>query len=172
MLLRSTWDNYDFTRRTITLSERKGRGKPRQHIIPMTARMIRILRIVQAHNGDLPGPFYTAEGKEMGLDSLKNVFKYWHNHRTNKALELGLPEPEKFTARDIRRTITNLITDAGVRPEDNDQLQSHDQTGVVKKHYDRHNHLPRKRAAIRQYDRRLSHVLTERKWNSQKALQR
>ena len=85
---------------------------------------------------------------------------------------MGLPVPERFTARDIRRTITNLITDAGVRPEDNDQLQSHDQTGVVKKHYDRHTHLPRKRAAIRLYDRRLSHVLTRRKWNSKLSLAR
>lgn len=172
MLLRSTWDNYDFVRRTITLTERKGRGKPRPHIIPMTARMMRILRIVQAHNGDLLGPFHTADGKEMGLDSLKNVFKYWHNHRVNKATEFNLAEPAKFSARDIRRTITNLITDAGVRPEDNDQLQSHDQTGIVKKHYDRHTHIHRKRAAIRLYDRRLSYVLTERKWNSDQALVR
>ncbi|WP_422490460.1 tyrosine-type recombinase/integrase [Endozoicomonas sp. ALE010] len=172
MLIRSTWQDYDFERRTITLTERKGRAKPRKHVIPFTARAIRIMRIVQAHNSDLPGPFYTVGGKEMGLDSLKNVFKYWHNHRTNKAMELNLPEPEKFTARDIRRTITNLITDAGVRPEDNDQLQSHDQTGVVKKHYDRHHHLPRKRAAIRQYDRRLSSVLTGRKWKAEQMLVR
>lgn len=172
MLIRATWQDYNFECRTITLTERKGRGKPRKHVIPFTARAIRIMRIVQAHNGDLPGPFYTANGNEMDLGSLKNVFKYWHNHRQKTVAGMALPEPEKFTARDIRRTLTNLITDAGVRPEDNDQLQSHDQTGVVKKHYDRHNHLPRKRAAIRLYDRRLSHVLTGSKWNSQKALQR
>ena len=172
MLIRTTWKDYDFERRTITLMERKGRGKPRLHIIPFTARAIRIMRIVQAHNGDLPGPFYTAAGKEMRLDSLKNIFKYWHDYRLKEAAKLGLPVPERFTARDIRRTITNLITDAGVRPEDNDQLQSHDQTGVVKKHYDRHTHLPRKRAAIRLYDRRLSHVLTRRKWNSKLAMAR
>ena len=84
MLIRTTWKDYDFERRTITLVERKGKGKPRAHVIPFTARAMRIMRIVQAHNGDLPGPFYTAAGKEMRLDSLKNIFKYWHGYRLKK----------------------------------------------------------------------------------------
>ncbi|MCW7555588.1 hypothetical protein NX722_23780 [Endozoicomonas gorgoniicola] len=34
------------------------------------------MRMVQDHNGDLPGPFYTAAGKEMRLDSLKIMTSY------------------------------------------------------------------------------------------------
>ena len=51
-------------------------------------------------------------------------------------------------AYDIRRTANYLLTDAGVRPEDSNLLQSHGQTGVVIKHYDRHHHLPTKYKAI------------------------
>lgn len=161
-LIRTLWKDYDFKRRTLTLLERKGKGKPRKHVVPLTARAIRIMRLVKGHNGDLPGPFYSSEGKEFRLDSLKNVFIRWHGDRLEKARLHGLSEPERFTARDIRRTANYLLTDAGVRPEDSNLLQSHGQTGIVKKHYDRHDHLSTKRKAIRKYDRELSRLLTGR----------
>ncbi|MGI9282393.1 MAG: tyrosine-type recombinase/integrase [Endozoicomonas sp.] len=159
-LIRTLWKDYDFKRRCVSLVERKGKGGVRKHVIPLTARLIRVSRVLQAHNGDLPGPFYSSPDKEIRLDTLKNVFIRWHEDRVEKTRQAGLPEPEKFTARDIRRTANYLLTDAGVRPEDSNLLQSHGQTGIVKKHYDRHHHLPAKRAAIRLYEKELSRLLT------------
>ena len=164
MLIRTQWRDYDFERRTLTLTEKKGRERrTRPHIIPLTARAIRILRNLQAHNGDLDGPFYSAPGQAVRLDSLKNVFVRWHERRTKEAQAMFLPEPEKFTARDIRRTANYLLTDAGVRPEDSNLLQSHGQTGVVIKHYDRHHHLPTKLKAMRRYERLLSRMITKKR---------
>ncbi|CAM3474800.1 tyrosine-type recombinase/integrase [Parendozoicomonas haliclonae] len=158
-LIHARWSDYDFMRRTLTLVEKKGTGGIRKHVIPLTARAIRIIRYVQAHNGDLDGPFYTEKGRPVRLDSLKNVFDRWHEHRCEEARQAGITEPEKFTARDIRRTANYLLTDAGVRPEDSNLLQSHGHTGVVVKHYDRHHHLPTKRFAIRLYEKVLSRVI-------------
>lgn len=164
MLIRTQWRDYDFERRTLTLIEKKGRERrARRHIIPLTARAIRLLRNLQAHNGDLGGPFYSAPGQVVRLDSLKNVFVRWHERRKKEAQAMFLPEPEKFTARDIRRTANYLLTDAGVRPEDSNLLQSHGQTGVVIKHYDRHHHLPTKLKAMRCYERLLSRMITKKR---------
>lgn len=163
LLINATWRDCDFERRTMSLIERKGKGGERKHVIPLTARAIRILRLLQHHNGDLEGPFYSAPGKVVRLDSVKNVFVRWHEKRVNRASLNGEFEPEKFQARDIRRTANYLLTDAGVRPEDSNLLQSHGQTGVVIKHYDRHHHLPTKREAMRKYDKVLSRVIRGKK---------
>lgn len=58
-------------------------------------------------------------------------------------LEKGL-----FTAGDLRRTVETRLAAAGVGAEVRAQLQSHGLGGIQARHYDRHDYLVEKRAAL------------------------
>ncbi|WP_163371712.1 hypothetical protein [Endozoicomonas acroporae] len=51
------------------------------------------------------------------------------------------------------------MIDVGVNREQRNLLQSHAQSGVDVKHYDRHEHLPEKRESLRRYDALLDKIL-------------
>jgi hypothetical protein len=55
---------------------------------------------------------------------------------------------ERFTPADLRRTIETRLAALGVGLEVRAQLQSHGLGGIQARHYDRHNYLPEKRAAL------------------------
>ncbi|WP_419534354.1 tyrosine-type recombinase/integrase [Endozoicomonas sp.] len=169
-LLRATWQDYDFQRNCVTLIDRKGRqGTEKIHVVPLTRRAMAILRAVREFSGSYPWPFCSGvkgrSGASKGelmpltLESLKNGFIRYNKALAEQATSEDKPVPESFTARDIRRTVKNLMIDAGVNREQRNLLQSHAQNGVDVKHYDRHEHLPEKRESIRRYDALLDKIL-------------
>ncbi|WP_263081275.1 integrase family protein [Endozoicomonas sp. Mp262] len=169
-LLRARWEDYDFQRHCVTLIDRKeGNGTIKIHVVPLSQRALTILEEVRSYTGSYPGPFCSGSkgraGKNKGklipysLCSLKNGYTRYNKQLAEKFKSQGLPAPQPFTARDIRRTVKNILIDAGVNREQRNLLQSHAQTGIDIKHYDRHEHLPEKRESMRRYDAFLNKVL-------------
>lgn len=169
-LARAKWEDFDFQRSCVTLTDRKGRtGTVKIHVVPLSKRALDILEEVRELSGSYPWPFCTgvksrkAETKgelvPISAESLKTAFRRYNDLLISEAEKQGIKAPEWFTARDIRRTVKNLLIDAGVNREQRNLLQSHAQTGVDVKHYDRHEHLPEKRESIRRYDAFLEKIL-------------
>ena len=168
-LSRARWEDYDFVRHCVTLRDRKGQGREKIHVVPLSRRALDIIEEVQAVTAGYPWPFCTgvksrnqaSKGELVPIDpnSLKTAFTRYNNQLAAIAQQEGWPAPEWFTARDLRRTVKNLLIDAGVSREQRNLLQSHGQTGVDVKHYDRHEHLPEKRESMRRYDALLDKIL-------------
>ena len=53
-----------------------------------------------------------------------------------------------FALRDLRRTWKTLAGQAGLTKTERDLIQNHARSDVSSRHYDRHNYLPEKRAAM------------------------
>ncbi|WP_257266034.1 hypothetical protein [Endozoicomonas sp. ONNA2] len=84
----------------------------------------------------------------MSSDCITKIFNRWYDHRVTRHKQSPTnPAPEKYTPKSIRDTAKSLIIDAGVDRETRNLIQSHQLTGVDYEHYDRHEHLPEKRAA-------------------------
>nr|WP_306671482.1 site-specific integrase [Endozoicomonas sp. ONNA2] len=169
-LLQATWDDYDFVRNCITLIDKKGKaGTTKIHVVPLSQRALSILEEVKAVSAGYPWPFCSgATGRKASnkgqvlpitIDSVKKAFIRYNEWLSEQAAAEGKPEHKNFSARDIRRTVKNILIDAGVNREQRNLLQSHGQTGVDVKHYDRHEHLPEKRESIRRYDALLGKII-------------
>src|SRR5690606_20949125 len=69
-------------------------------------------------------------------------------------------EVTPFTAKDLRRTVETRMAALRVAKEIRAQVLSHGRdSGVQAKHYDRHDYLPEKSAALAQWERHLARVL-------------
>ena len=55
---------------------------------------------------------------------------------------------EPFQLRDLRRTAETMLAKPGTGPNIRGEVQSHGQGGVQKRHYDQHDYLEEKRAAL------------------------
>ncbi len=175
-LLNARWDDYDFERRCVTVIDKKGKNsKPKIHVVPLSTTAIDILDEVRVLTGNYPWPFCTGRTKRIGqkkgqlapisLQSLKNTFRNYNLKLIADAERNGKKVPEWFTARDVRRTVKNLMVDAGINREQRNLLQSHNLTGVDVKHYDRHDHLPEKRESMYRYDLLLQKIIAGEKLN-------
>ncbi len=173
-LFEARWEDYDFQRQCVyVVNGKTGRGLPVIHAVPLTQKAMKIIESLEPLTAHYPYPFCTGvkgrKAENMGqylpicVGSLKNVFKRYNESLAKQAEAQELPVPEWFTARDIRRTVKNLLIDAGVNREQRNLLQGHGQTGVDKKHYERHEHLPEKRESIRRYDALLEKILNGEK---------
>ncbi len=158
-LLASGWDRYDTFRKTLLVDDTKGRGGNREHLIPLTDRALAIIEEVRELTADYPWPFATNHNAPIRLDSLSTAFTRYCDALEAEAKAAGTPTPERFTAKDIRRTAHYLMVDAGLTREQRNLLQNHAQTGIDTRHYNRHDQLPEKREAIRKYDAWLSKII-------------
>ncbi|WP_211825309.1 tyrosine-type recombinase/integrase [Kistimonas asteriae] len=169
-LSRARWEDFDFVRNCVTLRDRKGQGREKIHVVPLSRRALDIIEEVKTVTADYPWPFCTgvksrrkgSKGELVPIDpsSLKTAFTRYNNQLAETAEQKGSPVPEWFTARDLRRTVKNLLVDAGVNREQRNLLQSHGLNGVDVKHYDRHEHLPEKRESMKRYDALLDKILS------------
>ena len=66
----------------------------------------------------------------------------------NAMEEAGELENGTFTAGDLRRTVETRLAATGVPVGVRAQLQSHGLSGVQARHYDQHDYLEEKRAAL------------------------
>lgn len=158
-ILACGWERYDFFRRTILIDDTKGRGGKREHLVPLTDRALTILEEVREITADYPWPFATSEKSPVRLDSLSTAFTRYCVAVENEAKDNGGSMPERFTAKDIRRTAHNVMIDAGLSREERNLLQNHARSGIDTKHYNRHDQLPEKREAMRKYDVWISKVI-------------
>jgi len=148
-VLRETWDSYDYRKKTLHITDTKGRGSKREYLTPITPRAFAILDSLPTQ--DKAYPFTTDGETAIRVETLlKAIQKYCKQY-----------DVEKFTLRDIRRTCKNLLIEAGVNRETRNLIQNHGLTGVDFKHYDKHDHLPEKISGMNKYDQLLEKLLTD-----------
>ncbi|MEP6906787.1 MAG: integrase family protein [Pseudoxanthomonas sp.] len=158
-LSREPWSSYDTKKRVLTLIDRKGRGgMERVHLVPMTSRMLGILKSVADAGGNFRWPWAANSRGPIDIASPASAVRQWL--KSDDAIIDGKRIPP-FTPRDLRRTCTQLMQAAGVPDEQADRLQSHGLAGVTGVHY-RNNpelYLPEKIAALEKFDEVLGQIL-------------
>ena len=151
-ILRSTWAAFNLEEKTLLISDIKGRGAARDHLIPLTDFALEQLKPLQELNGKYEKdgtahPPFASDGKRpMVLETLsKAVTKVSSDLATSHKIP-------KFVQRDIRRTCETMIQKMGVDKEVRSHLLSHGRTtGVQGKHYERYDFLTEKRQALEKW---------------------
>lgn len=145
-LLRVTWADYDAGAGTLRLRDTKGRGGARVHVLPVSKRVA--ARLPRKLSVD--GPIFTTDGKVAIHGSTLST------DVTSIAKPLAKPGVEPFTHRDVRRTVETRLAKLGVSRDMRAQVLSHGlQRGVQERHYDRHDYVPEKAAALALWEKHL-----------------
>lgn len=144
-LARLTPADYNPDGPLVRLRDTKGRRKlPRVHDVPLTPTAANALQAMQG--GALGGHLFTVTAGESGA-----VYATLQ-HRMRAVAEAMADADELpgglFTPGDLRRTVETRLAAEGVSLEVRAQLQSHGLGGVQARHYDRHDYLSEKRAAL------------------------
>jgi hypothetical protein len=126
----------DVTKDTIKITDSKGRrSEPRVHLVPITAALRSELRRL-AKSGFM---FSTDDGHTPIHPTSLTA---WSRDIAERA---GL---DGFQLKRVRSGVETALAAAGVPPHVRGQLQSHGIGGVQATHYDAHEYLPEKRAAL------------------------
>lgn len=131
--------------RAVRLLDGKGRRKqPRAHFVPL---VLAAAAALDAMHGGALGPYlFTATAGESGVtySTLTPHFKAV----VAAMQDAGELESAPFTLGDLRRTVETRLSAAGISKEHRSQLQNHGLGGVQDRHYDMHEYLEEKRAAL------------------------
>lgn len=150
-LLRAEVTDWNPDTQTLRLFDAKGRRQtPREHLLPLApeaaAIVSRLAKRAQQvgtkflfpssvgtklHEGQ-PGPRITQIARQIGAES--------------------------FNLQDMRRTCETELAGLGVSRDIRAQLLSHGLSGVQMRHYDRHDYLREKRAALLQWEQFLTEL--------------
>lgn len=142
---RLTMADRDADLQTVRVRDGKGRRKvARIHDVPLIPEAAEAIAAMQ---GGMLGPYlFTVTAGESGA-----VYATVQ-HRVREVVEAmakaGELEKGPFTVGDLRRTVETRLAAAGVSVEVRAQLQSHGLGGIQARHYDRHDYLAEKRAAL------------------------
>ncbi|MCK9606201.1 MAG: integrase arm-type DNA-binding domain-containing protein [Methylomonas sp.] len=77
-----------------------------------------------------------------------------HNTSLNHAIR-KIKGVEKFSPRDLRRTVKTRMGEIGIDKSIRDRIQNHALTDVSSKHYDRYDYLPEKKTALLIWEKNL-----------------
>ncbi len=157
-LLRIRAQDVDLDARTVLLFDPKGmRESPREHLLPLTETAASLLARALAINGSAPFVLST-DGRTPIHPSTLSALVH----------TLALRMVEKGSARamfrggDLRRTCETMHAALAISKDLRAQLQSHGLGGVQAAHYDRHDYLSEKRAALETWERRLLDIVEGR----------
>jgi integrase len=121
------------------------------HVVPLCPMAIEIIKSAPAFDGE---PFIFPGRRNSNPFSLGGI---------NGALKkLLAPDPDLvlFTPRDLRRTCTTEWSRLGVLAEVRNRVQDHAIAGDVEsRHYNRHDYLPEKRAALQRWESELMRII-------------
>ncbi|MCW7555684.1 tyrosine-type recombinase/integrase [Endozoicomonas gorgoniicola] len=152
------WSDIDFNKRIFSFIDSKGKdGKPKKRVMPLTNRAVKILEQAKMFSGSSDWVFSVSNDKPIRVSTLANRLEDYCDY-----LESDKKRPEqaeRFTAKDIRRTVTNLLIECGIPREQRFLLQSREDGSVESKHYDQSDRLAEKRVAIEKYDALLEAIL-------------
>ncbi len=152
-LRRLTLAEVDTEARTIRLLDPKGRrSKPRAHLIPLLpAAAEEVERMAPTRLGDFVWTV-TAGTTAVDPSGLSKAL----TGIVETMLSAGELPGGRFTLGDLRRTVETRLAGAGVSMEVRGQLQSHGLGGVQNRHYDRHDYMAEKTAALETLERMLA----------------
>jgi integrase len=151
-LLRARAADVDLPGASITLLDGKGRRKePRRHVIPLTKDALGILsRRLKALKENEP-LFSTDETTQMSISTISALVT---EVSTEMVKEREAREP--FQLRDVRRTAETQLAGLKISSDVRAQVQSHGLGGVQNRHYDQHEYVLEKRAALEKWARHLA----------------
>lgn len=160
-LLRLKAADVDLTAGTVTLYDGKGaRSQPRAHVLPLVKDAAAILERRLGALKDGEPVFSTDEKHSMRVETLgAEVIEIAKAMREAKPAEAR----EEFQLRDLRRTCETMMAALGVSSDVRAQLQSHGLGGVQQRHYDRHDYMVEKRAALEKWARHLASLKAGKK---------
>ncbi len=143
-LARATVADIDVDAKALKLLDPKGRrSTPRTHWVPLLPDAQDCIDAMRKFN---LGPYVwtlTHGETPMNESSMRD-----HVAAVCAAMIKEKECSERFTPADLRRTIETRLAALGVGFEVRAHLQSHGLGGIQARHYDRHDYLPEKRAAL------------------------
>jgi len=142
-LARLTHADIDRDTQTMLLRDSKGRRRrPRNHVVPLIEAAQEALGAIRGDLGEFA--FSTTGGYSGAAYAIVQ-------HRVRLVADAMVQAKEAtapFTPGDIRRTVETRLAAEGISADVRAQLQSHGLGGVQARHYDRHDYLAEKRAAL------------------------
>ena len=147
-LLRATARQVDVSGATLTLLDSKGRNRhsnPRRHVLPIHDDLMPVIRRRMAESQGVASPLFST----AGVVPLRNETVAALVEDIQLAMKVaGELERGSFSMRDLRRTAETHMAALGVSKDIRAQIQSHGLGGIQERHYDQHDYMPEKRAAL------------------------
>lgn len=151
--IQARWAEFDLDAGLWTLPAARVKNR-REHLVPLGPLAVTLLReLREVYPGDYLFPARNAigAGRPWGDTAMGHAVAH-------AALALGMPA---LQARDLRRTWKTLAGEIGLSLDIRNRIQGHALQDVGSKHYDRHNYLSEKRAAMLEWERALAARLAE-----------
>jgi integrase len=154
-LLRVTPQLVDMSGATLTLLDPKGRNRhanPRRHVLPIHEELMPVIRRRLAQSQGVASPLFSTNGRvPLRKETVAALVE-----EIEQAMQ-GAGELERgpFSMRDLRRTAETQMAALGISSDVRAQIQSHGLGGIQARHYDRHDYMPEKRAALELWSRRF-----------------
>ena len=154
-LLRATARQVDVSGATLTLLDPKGRNRhsnPRRNVLPIHDDLMPVIRRRMAESQGVASPLFSTAGvvalrKETVAALVEDI---------QLAMKVaGELERGPFSMRDLRRTAETHMAALGVSKDIRAQIQSHGLGGIQERHYDQHDYMPEKRAALALWAKRF-----------------
>lgn len=166
-LLRARWADYDPEECLLRIRDAKGRGKERIHLLPVSERVAAMLAGLKNDHkaGEHPNTdgfiFSTRNGTiPVDLATLSNAVSVIARDFPRQHFPQTDVRRAPYRAADLRRTAETRLAALGVSKEHRAQLLSHGRKSDVQdKHYDRHDYLREKAAALAKWEGHLDAVL-------------
>ena len=150
-LLRARVSDFNPDAMTLRLYDPKGkRTEPREHLLPLAPRAAALVESLAAAAG--------ARESSWLLSSFGDtpIAETTPGKRVTEICAAMQGEP--FDLRDIRRTCETMLAGMGISRDTRAQLLSHGLSGVQAAHYDRHQYMNEKRAALEAWERKLDEI--------------
>lgn len=142
-LLRAEISDFDTSTSTLRLFDGKGKRKaPREHLLPLGPVAANLVK--------------AAISSRSGTDTA--IFKTGMRAAGDRVSEIAKAMKEPFGLRDVRRTVETMLASMRISKDVRAQLLSHGIHGVQAAHYDRHDYLDEKRAALIAWEKRLQAI--------------
>ena len=160
-LLRLTPQQVDVSGATVTLLDPKGRNRhanPRRHLLPIHEDLMPVIRRRLAQTEGAGLPLFSTNGRVPLRKETVGLLVTEIARAMQAADEL---ERGPFSMRDLRRTAETHMAALAISSDVRAQIQSHGLGGIQARHYDRHDYMPEKRAALALWVRRFRNALPE-----------
>lgn len=156
-LLRATVGDWNADTKILRLTDPKGKRRtPREHLLPLGPVASSIVTELINRAKDTALLFPSRTNKTPIHDSMPGP------RVTEIAAAMG---GEPYDLRDIRRTVETMLAGLGVSRDIRAQLLSHGISGVQAQHYDRHDYLKEKHAALIKWERHLTRIASDEEEN-------
>lgn len=148
-MVRATVADLDADNGTLRLWDGKGkRASAREHLLPLGAKALALVKALAAERISPEERIFTIGERTAG------------NRLAQISAELG---GKSFDLKDIRRTVETMLASMGISKDTRAQLLSHGISGVQAAHYDRHDYLHEKHAALEAWEARLTAIQENKK---------